>query len=73
MLYDAKETLPTTNLEWRVSDMTEKKKEYKKYPYYSSNAAMSETKIYKTEEDFVTVSQYSDKYGRKTADRYDRY
>ena len=32
MLYDAKETLPTTNLEWRVSDMTEKKKEYKKYP-----------------------------------------
>ena len=31
MLYDAKETLPTTNLEWRVSDMTEKKKEYKKY------------------------------------------
>lgn len=29
MLYDAKETLPTTNLEWRVSDMTEKKKNTK--------------------------------------------
>ena len=39
MLYDAKETLPITNLEWRVSDMTEKKKEMKKYPVLKKIAA----------------------------------
>lgn len=39
MLYDAKETLPITNLEWRVSDMTEKKKETKKYPVLRKIAA----------------------------------
>ena len=39
MLYDAKETLPTTNLEWRVSDMTEQKKETKKYPVLKKIAA----------------------------------
>ena len=29
MLLDAQKSLPTTNLEWRVSDMTEQKKETK--------------------------------------------
>ena len=39
MLFEAKESLPTTNLEWRISDMTEQKKEYKKYPMLRKIAA----------------------------------
>lgn len=39
MLFDAKESLPKTNLEWRVSDMAEQKKETKKYPVLRKIAA----------------------------------
>lgn len=39
MFYDAQKSLPTTNLEWRISDMTEQRKETKKYPVWKKIAA----------------------------------
>lgn len=47
------------------------KKEYRNYPYHADNSSKKETKVFKTEIDFITLSQYTDKYGYKTKDTID--
>lgn len=49
-------------------DTIKGKKEYRSYPYYQDNSSMKETRVFINEDDYVTLSQYTDKYGYKTSD-----